>query len=117
MHRCDHCEGSAELSYECNYCGGRYCPDHRLPEGHECDGVEFLSGSERWFRDTTSGEVVTSRSEIEPPEPMDPDYTVGTTPSPAFESAPEVELKSDDDGDREQHHNVVLRLVRRLLGR
>lgn len=25
-----------ELSYQCTHCGSYFCPDHRLPENHEC---------------------------------------------------------------------------------
>lgn len=27
------------LAHSCSYCGGSYCPDHRLPENHNCAGI------------------------------------------------------------------------------
>jgi len=31
---------SNELPYKCKFCGGTFCSDHRLPENHECLGLE-----------------------------------------------------------------------------
>ncbi|RLI30914.1 hypothetical protein DRO51_04425, partial [Candidatus Bathyarchaeota archaeon] len=28
------------LPYRCNYCGGIFCVDHRLPEKHNCSKLE-----------------------------------------------------------------------------
>jgi len=28
------------MPYRCRYCGGTFCPDHRLPENHSCPGLE-----------------------------------------------------------------------------
>jgi predicted nucleic acid binding AN1-type Zn finger protein len=25
------------LTYNCHYCGGRFCEEHRLPEDHDCE--------------------------------------------------------------------------------
>jgi hypothetical protein len=37
---CDHCGTDiAGLSWDCNYCTGSYCRDHRFPENHNCPGV------------------------------------------------------------------------------
>lgn len=40
-HRCTRCnwEIFSHEKYQCSYCGDDYCPDHRLPEKHEC--VDF----------------------------------------------------------------------------
>jgi hypothetical protein len=54
--------------------------------------VEFLSDSEKWFKNKSTGEVVTSKSEIIAPEPIEPEYTVGAKPKPDFEPSPDVEL-------------------------
>lgn len=117
MDQCEYCGDSADLPYRCNYCGGRYCPDHRLPEGHECDGVEFLSGSQEWFRNKETGTVVSSSAEFEAPEPIDPEYTVGTTPSPDYESSPEVEIRSDAGSQDDSNNGFLSRIFQRLLGR
>lgn len=117
MYECDHCDDRVDLPYQCNYCGGQYCPEHRLPEGHDCDGVEFLAGDQRWFRDKDTGETVHSRSDFAAPEPIEPEYTVGTPPEPEYDSPPDVELKPDRDANRGNGRNIVSRVLRWLLGR
>jgi hypothetical protein len=38
---CDYCHKiSDELPYRCKFCGETFCSDHRLPENHECIGLE-----------------------------------------------------------------------------
>lgn len=36
--KCDYCGREEPLPFVCNYCGGAFCPDHRLPETHQCKG-------------------------------------------------------------------------------
>lgn len=36
--KCDYCGKDESLPFVCNYCGGAYCPEHRLPEAHQCRG-------------------------------------------------------------------------------
>lgn len=36
---CHVCGEVKGLPYTCNYCGGRFCRDHRLPEKHRCYGL------------------------------------------------------------------------------
>ena len=36
--KCDFCGKEEALPFVCNYCGGAFCPDHRLPEAHQCKG-------------------------------------------------------------------------------
>jgi hypothetical protein len=39
--KCDYCKKvSDELPYKCKFCGGIFCSDHRLPENHDCIGLE-----------------------------------------------------------------------------
>ena len=35
---CDFCGKDEALPFVCNYCGGAFCADHRLPEAHQCRG-------------------------------------------------------------------------------
>lgn len=38
---CSYCHKvSDELPYKCKFCGGVFCSDHRLPENHDCVGLE-----------------------------------------------------------------------------
>lgn len=36
--KCDFCGREESLPFVCNYCGGAFCADHRLPEAHQCKG-------------------------------------------------------------------------------
>jgi len=36
--KCEYCGKEESLPFVCNYCGGVYCSDHRLPEAHQCTG-------------------------------------------------------------------------------
>jgi len=36
--KCEYCGRDESLPFVCNYCGGAFCPDHRLPEAHQCKG-------------------------------------------------------------------------------
>jgi Zn-dependent protease len=36
--KCDYCGKEEALPFVCNFCGGLYCGDHRLPESHQCKG-------------------------------------------------------------------------------
>ena len=38
--KCDVCGKDELLPYHCKYCGGVYCAEHRLPEEHDCDGID-----------------------------------------------------------------------------
>lgn len=35
---CEFCGKEEALPFVCNYCGGAFCADHRLPEAHRCKG-------------------------------------------------------------------------------
>ena len=34
--KCQHCGDDVVLPFRCNYCGGSFCGDHRIPERHAC---------------------------------------------------------------------------------
>jgi Zn-dependent protease len=36
--KCEFCGKDEPLPFVCNYCGGAFCADHRLPEAHQCKG-------------------------------------------------------------------------------
>lgn len=40
MTTCDYCGKKVDVPFECKFCGGTFCSDHRLPEAHECAGLE-----------------------------------------------------------------------------
>lgn len=76
MAECSEC-GKKSMSFTCRYCGEKFCSEHRLPENHQCEGLETgkkeeysSSGStdEKWFDEKFSG-----------------DKTSGVKKSPEFE--------------------------------
>jgi membrane associated rhomboid family serine protease len=40
MSTCDVCGRRENMPYRCNHCGGTHCANHRLPEAHDCPGLE-----------------------------------------------------------------------------
>ena len=39
MTRCNHCGNETALPFTCQYCGGKFCADCRLPPNHTCSGI------------------------------------------------------------------------------
>ncbi len=52
MANCAKCNKSITgLPYTCRYCGKIFCPDHQLPENHDCEGLEkWKKGDLRGFK-------------------------------------------------------------------
>ena len=40
MARCDYCGRESGMPYQCRHCGGTFCSEHRLPESHDCPGLD-----------------------------------------------------------------------------
>ena len=40
MSKCDACGKSESMPYQCRHCGGTHCSEHRLPEAHDCPGLD-----------------------------------------------------------------------------
>ncbi|MFB6138163.1 MAG: rhomboid family intramembrane serine protease [Halobacteriaceae archaeon] len=40
MARCDRCGEDVSMPYQCRLCGGTFCSGHRLPENHDCPGLD-----------------------------------------------------------------------------
>ncbi len=50
MAECSRCSKQA-MTFTCRYCGDKFCTEHRLPENHDCDGLEDAKAAdERWFQ-------------------------------------------------------------------
>jgi Zn-dependent protease len=41
MPRCNVCNKDIDLPFICNYCGGVFCTEHRLPETHACPNLSI----------------------------------------------------------------------------
>lgn len=72
MAECSEC-GKQSMSFTCRYCGEKYCSEHRLPENHDCGGLEsgkkeeFASEDDeeekqKWFEDKFSDKKEKSTS-------------------------------------------------------
>ena len=42
MAECNFCGKEVTMPYTCGYCNDSFCSDHRLPENHNCEGIEEL---------------------------------------------------------------------------
>lgn len=40
-----------DLPFECNYCGGLFCSEHRLPENHTCSKIKVKDKSSKMFKE------------------------------------------------------------------
>jgi len=49
MSKCDVCGKDESMPYHCRHCGGTYCGEHRLPESHDCPGLENWGDNEAVF--------------------------------------------------------------------
>jgi hypothetical protein len=47
MTRCDHCGNEVVLPFSCQYCGGKYCPECRLPPNHNCVNIRLWKDKPR----------------------------------------------------------------------
>jgi membrane associated rhomboid family serine protease len=50
MAECSKC-GKQSMSFTCRYCGKKFCSEHRLPEKHDCEGLE--SGKKEEYQTST----------------------------------------------------------------
>ena len=53
MARCSYCGKVEKMPFRCKFCKGVFCSSHRLPENHECEGLERfkkerLKTPEKW---------------------------------------------------------------------
>lgn len=49
MAECDVCGRHVDMPYNCGHCGGTHCPEHRLPENHDCPGLSQWNDPESVF--------------------------------------------------------------------
>lgn len=54
MANCAFCGENAAPPFECSYCGNYHCPEHRLPESHECVFVTNARSLGPEFRDVAA---------------------------------------------------------------
>ena len=66
MSKCDHCGKQCGLPYNCSYCGGSYCSDHRFPPNHNCIKEAKWRNDERW-RNQIDGSGSSNTEKSSPP--------------------------------------------------
>jgi membrane associated rhomboid family serine protease len=59
MATCDECGEYENLPYQCRRCGQTFCSDHRLPENHDCPGLNEWNDPEGVFG-TSSADTSTT---------------------------------------------------------
>lgn len=60
MAKCDACGENENMPYQCRRCGGTYCSSHRLPESHDCPGLNEWNDPDGVF-DSGFDETVNER--------------------------------------------------------
>lgn len=59
MGECSKC-GKKAMTFTCRYCGDKFCSEHRLPENHDCEGLdekveeEKEEAEKQWFQEKES---------------------------------------------------------------
>lgn len=67
MVECSEC-GKQTMSFTCHYCGEKFCSQHRLPENHDCDGLDsgkkekYMSNTEKDEGENRDSSPDTSRT-------------------------------------------------------
>lgn len=101
MATCDHCGTDSDQPFTCSHCGQSHCPDHRLPENHDCAMHVPERGSGGPSTSEIHGRNVVERAgDVDRPEPMDLDETtsLGTTRSETGNKSPPVRTKNQTEG-------------------
>lgn len=67
MGECSEC-GEKAMTFTCRYCKKKFCSEHRLPENHDCEGLEKElekekeQSKEKWFEDKESKDQQETRT-------------------------------------------------------
>lgn len=97
MSGCTICGERERLGYICKLCGQDHCPDHRLPENHDCAGLVAYDRTQPWFftdEATVKGGTERARDfRRKAPEALERGtlgHLPGTAPEPDYGSSPDV---------------------------
>ena len=63
MAECDVCGEEVSMPYQCKHCGGTYCGEHRLPESHDCPGLDQWENTGPVFDSGFDDTIGTSESD------------------------------------------------------
>lgn len=100
MADCHHsgCDGDGGLAYTCNFCGGRFCADHRLPEKHFCIPKKPTQDSSPDFREANKSDDTDSKRRSHPAEAA---RDTGNEPPRRHRSTDYSEAEKDTDSDND----------------
>lgn len=48
MPKCEHCGAEVTLPFQCTFCRGYFCIEHRLPENHDCPDAPVRTPLGHW---------------------------------------------------------------------
>lgn len=65
MSKCEYCGAEVELPFECNFCGGYFCLEHRLPENHNCLSAPARTPLGSWKSKKTPSEKLPKGKSVE----------------------------------------------------
>lgn len=75
MPQCDFCGKEVLLPFECKFCGGNFCVEHRLPENHSCPHASPRTPLGQWeAKARAPHEQRTEKKRLEPPIIAERDY-------------------------------------------
>lgn len=71
------CDGSDAIPYKCRRCGLMFCPEHRLPEKHDCSGLPGTHNARpsQWFK--SGGNPNTQQDQIKSGENLTNEQSQG----------------------------------------
>jgi len=98
MPKCEHCGAEVILPFECNFCGGNFCMEHRLPENHNCSGAPARTPLGPWKSKASSTEKLPKEKEVLISEG---DYHFEKKELPKYKLKEEMKQRSVKIGERE----------------
>jgi hypothetical protein len=64
MPKCEHCGAEVMLPFECSFCEGHFCMEHRLPENHNCSGAPVRTPLGHWKSKATPTKKLPEEKEV-----------------------------------------------------
>lgn len=65
MAECSECEESVSMPFSCKFCGQSFCSSHRLPENHDCGGLEEYRAKSKEESDEITYDIQRKEKEYE----------------------------------------------------
>jgi len=75
MTKCSYCGAQELMPFTCKFCGEKFCRNHRLPENHECLGLQIFKEKrgrepEKWIYEPFHKKYKKIRPGRKIPKPM-----------------------------------------------